>query len=57
MHNNTTQVDHNPLFVFTKLLKGWHREVKMLSLTSSCLEMHLLSVGTGLSMVLQTLCS
>lgn len=57
MHNNTTQVDHNPLFVFTKLLNGWHREVKMLSLTSSCLEMHLLSVGTGLSVVLQTLCS
>jgi len=54
MHNNTTQVDHSPLFIFTK---GWHREVKILSLTSSCLETHLLSVGTGLSTVLQTQCS
>lgn len=51
MHYNTTQVDHIALFIFTKLLKGWHRE--MLSLTSSCLEMHLLYISTGFSMVLQ----
>lgn len=26
--NYTTQVDHNPFLKFTRVLKGWHREVR-----------------------------